>query len=120
MGHAAPGGRGLICGRVRIGGGDSGPERRAGSGTYSHPKERHQDGPLPVLQRRHRPLGLHHHPHLDEVLGLQFSYSYSSPAQLGDQKDAFERDVRRALTEFSPAGTFDELVRAEAIIATRP
>ncbi|MFC4466885.1 hypothetical protein ACFPH6_20535 [Streptomyces xiangluensis] len=57
---------------------------------------------------------------LDEVVGLQFSYSYSSPAQLGDQKDAFERDMRRALTEFSPAGTFDELVRTEAIVATRP
>jgi hypothetical protein len=57
---------------------------------------------------------------LDEVIGLQFSYSYSSPAQLGDKKDAFERDLRQALTNFNPGGTFDELVCTEAIIATRP
>ncbi|WP_263985282.1 hypothetical protein [Streptomyces sp. RLB3-17] len=34
--------------------------------------------------------------------------------------DAFEHDVCRALTEISPASTFDELVRTEAIAATRP
>lgn len=54
------------------------------------------------------------------MIGLQFSYSYSSPAQLGDRKDAFERDVRQALTEFSPEGTFAEVVRTEVIVATRP
>ncbi|MFF7733510.1 hypothetical protein [Streptomyces sp. NPDC007984] len=54
------------------------------------------------------------------MIGLQLSYSYSSPAQLGDHKDAFERDLRQALTDFNRAGTFDELVRTEAIIATRP
>lgn len=53
-------------------------------------------------------------------LSLQFSYSYSSPAQLGDYKDAFERNLRQALTEFNPDDTFDEVVRTEAIIATRP
>ena len=40
---------------------------------------------------------------LDQVIGLQFSYSYSSPAQLGAKKDDFERDLRQALAEFSPA-----------------
>lgn len=56
---------------------------------------------------------------LDSVIGLQFSYSYSSPAQLGEHKDAFERDLRQALTAFDPRGTFAEVVRTEAIIATR-
>ncbi|MFE4054919.1 class I SAM-dependent methyltransferase [Streptomyces sp. NPDC059096] len=99
-----------------------GPERRAGSGTYSHPKERHQDvlarSPFSNVEtaRWDRTLART----LDEVIGLQFSYSYSSPAQLGGQKDAFEHDLRQALTDFSPAGTFDEVVRTEAIIATRP
>ncbi|WP_250853622.1 hypothetical protein [Streptomyces rhizosphaericus] len=51
---------------------------------------------------------------------MQFSYSLSSPAQLGDRKDAFERDLRQALTGFNPEDRFDELVRTEAIIATRP
>ncbi|WP_275560532.1 hypothetical protein [Streptomyces sp. 5-6(2022)] len=45
--------------------------------------------------------------------------SYSSPAQLGDRKDAFERDLRQALTDFNPDGRFEELVRTEVIIATR-
>ncbi|MFI9325090.1 hypothetical protein ACIGXI_35665 [Kitasatospora aureofaciens] len=57
---------------------------------------------------------------LREVVGLQFSYSYGSPAQLGDQKDAFERDLREALTAFNPEGRFDELIRTEASTATRP
>ncbi|MEU1516255.1 class I SAM-dependent methyltransferase [Streptomyces sp. NPDC005811] len=99
-----------------------GAERRAGSGTYSHPKERHQDvlarSPFSNVETARWDRTVTRT--LDEVIGLQFSYSYSSPAQLGDQKDAFERDVRRALTEFSPTGTLDELVRTEAIIAKRP
>ena len=36
-------------------------------------------------------------------------------------RDAFERDLRQALTVFDPDGSFDdEVVRTEAIIATRP
>ncbi|MFJ2744809.1 class I SAM-dependent methyltransferase [Streptomyces sp. NPDC087440] len=99
-----------------------GPERRAGSGTYTHPQEGHQE----VLARSpfsHIEVATWDHTitrDLDSVIGLQFSYSYSSPAQLGDQKDAFERDLRQALTDFNSGGTFDELVRTEAIIATRP
>lgn len=99
-----------------------GPERRAGSSTYSHPKERHQDvlarSPFSNVETASWDRTVTRT--LDEVLGLQFSYSYSSPAQLGDHKDAFERDLRQALTDISPAGTFDEVVRTEAIIATRP
>ncbi|MGW4788593.1 class I SAM-dependent methyltransferase [Streptomyces sp. NPDC004230] len=99
-----------------------GPERRAGSGTYSHPKERHQDvlarSPFSDIDTARWDRTVTRT--LDEAIGLQFSYSYSSAAQLGNQKDAFERDVCRALTEFSPGGTFDELVRTEAIVATRP
>lgn len=37
-----------------------------------------------------------------------------------DARDAFERDLRQAITEFDPDGAFDEVVRTEAIIATRP
>ncbi|WP_367140957.1 MULTISPECIES: class I SAM-dependent methyltransferase [Streptomyces] len=99
-----------------------GPERRAGSGTYSHPRERHQDvlarSPFSNVEiaRWDRTVTRT----LDEVVGLQFSYSYSSPAQLDDHKDAFERDLRQALTEFNPDGIFDEVVRTEAIVASRP
>lgn len=99
-----------------------GPERRAGSGTYSHPAEGHQDilarSPFSHVETARWDRTLTRT--LDEVIGLQFSYSYSSPAQLGDHKDAFERDLRAALTAFSPDGRFDENVRTEATIATRP
>src|SRR5450759_5199406 len=45
---------------------------------------------------------------LDEVVGLQYSYSYSSPAQLGDRKDAFNRDLRAALLQFSTDDRYSE------------
>jgi ubiquinone/menaquinone biosynthesis C-methylase UbiE len=99
-----------------------GPARRAGSSTYTHPKERHQD----VLARspfRHVDITRWDRTvtrTVDEVIGLQFSYSFSSPAQLGDRKDAFAQDLRAALTEFEPSGRYDETVRTEAIIGTRP
>ncbi|MEY9956780.1 class I SAM-dependent methyltransferase [Streptacidiphilus sp. MAP5-52] len=99
-----------------------GSVRRAGSGTYTHPKESHQEllagsaFSQVEVARWDRTVTRT----LDQVIGLQFSYSYSSPAQLGDHKDDFERDLRQALAEFSPEGTFDELVRTEAIIAIRP
>ncbi|MFC5800754.1 class I SAM-dependent methyltransferase [Streptomyces formicae] len=99
-----------------------GPERRAGSGTYTHPKERHQQvlerSPFSHVEtaRWDRPLTRT----VDDVIGYVFSLSYSSPAQLGDKKDAFERDLREVLLAFSPEGRFDEIIRTEAIIATRP
>ena len=57
---------------------------------------------------------------VDEVIGWVFSLSYSSPAQLGTHKHAFEADLRAALLAFAPCGLFDEVIRTEAIIATRP
>ncbi len=100
----------------------SAPSAGPGSSTYSHPKERHQDvlarSPFSNVETARWDRTVTRT--LDEVIGLQFSYSYSSPAQLGDDKDAFEHDLRQALTDFSPTGAFDEVVRTEAIIATRP
>jgi len=99
-----------------------GSERRAGSGTYTHPKERHQDvlarSPFSQVEVTH--WDRVHTRTLDEVIGYQFSLSYSSPAQLGDNKDGFERDLRQALGEAQPDGRFEELIRTEAIIGTRP
>ncbi|HUY49248.1 MAG TPA: class I SAM-dependent methyltransferase [Streptosporangiaceae bacterium] len=99
-----------------------GPERRAGSGTYSHPRETHQDviarSPFARIETKAWDRVITRT--LDEVVGLQYSYSYSSPAQLGDRKDAFDRDLRAALLQFSPDGHYSETVRTEAIIATRP
>ncbi|MPZ64455.1 MAG: methyltransferase domain-containing protein [Pseudonocardiaceae bacterium] len=57
---------------------------------------------------------------LDALVGLQLSYSYSTPALLGDQRAAFEHDLREALLEMSPSGTFTEHIRTEALVGTRP
>ncbi|MFB7999723.1 class I SAM-dependent methyltransferase [Streptomyces sp. NPDC056002] len=99
-----------------------GPERRAGSGTYSHPKERHQEvlarspfSQIDTARWDHTLIRT-----VDDVVGWVFSLSYSSPAQLGQKKDAFEQDLRTALLGFAPSGQFDEVIRTEAIIATRP
>jgi ubiquinone/menaquinone biosynthesis C-methylase UbiE len=99
-----------------------GPERRAGSSTYEHPVDSHAD----VLQRSafsriettrwERVVART----LDEVIGLQFSYSYSSSAQLGPDKSSFAADVRDALMDLNPSGTFEETVHTEALIAFRP
>ncbi|MFF7888426.1 class I SAM-dependent methyltransferase [Streptomyces sp. NPDC020794] len=99
-----------------------GPERRAGSGAYTHPEESHKEvlarSPFSRIEvaRWDRTVARD----LDSVIGLQFSYSYSSPAQLGKHKDAFEQDLRKALLAFTPSGQFDEVIRTEAIIATQP
>lgn len=99
-----------------------GPERRAGSGTYTHPEQRHEE----VL--RESPFGQVEivswtwelERDLDGIVGLQFSYSYSAPALLGDSKDAYEADLRQALKAANPSGRFTQVIRTEAIIGTRP
>ncbi|GGY79045.1 methyltransferase [Streptomyces omiyaensis] len=57
---------------------------------------------------------------LDELVGLQYSFSYSSPAVLGTRQAAFDELLRRELTAFSPSGVFENTVPIEAVIATRP
>ncbi|MFF7780430.1 hypothetical protein ACFZCG_39210 [Streptomyces tanashiensis] len=57
---------------------------------------------------------------LDELVGLQYSFSYSSPAVLGTRQAAFDELLRRELTEFSPNGIFENTVPIQAVIATRP
>lgn len=99
-----------------------GPERRAGSGTYSHPVERHRDvfagSAFPeveevVFQRRLDR-------DLESVVGLQFSLSYSSPALLGENLPAFADELRQVLMAESPSGIFTEHLRFDVLIGTRP
>ncbi|MER7750810.1 class I SAM-dependent methyltransferase [Kitasatospora sp. NPDC097643] len=99
-----------------------GPERRAGRGTYAHPAGRHQDvlarSPFSRIETAHWDRTITRT--ADEVAGLQLSYSYSSPRQLGPDTKAFVNDVRDALLAFDPSGTFEQTIRTEAIIARRP
>jgi SAM-dependent methyltransferase len=57
---------------------------------------------------------------VEEVTGLQLSYSFSTPALLGDQAQAFCRDVRATVLGLYPAGVVTEPFRVEVLIAARP
>jgi hypothetical protein len=78
---------------------------------------RRRASPKPLQPGRHR------RPRdLDSVVGLEFSFSYSAPAQFGDEdtRARFEQDLREALTTEFPAGDFTENIRTEALIGTSP
>lgn len=96
-----------------------GPVRRAGSGNDTHPDVlRHSSfshvDTVDWTWRLRRDL--------DAVVGLQFSFSYSAPAQFGDEytRARFEQDLRDELATRFPDGDFTETIRTEALIATRP
>lgn len=101
-----------------------GAARRAGSGTYRHPEERHADvlrrSPFSEVDTVEWAWTLERD--LDSVVGLQFSFSFSAPAQFedDDQRTAFELDLRDALSAQFPSGVFSEQIHTEALIATRP
>ncbi|MFJ8165912.1 class I SAM-dependent methyltransferase [Streptomyces sp. NPDC096136] len=99
------------------------PERPRGSGPARYPEVRHQEvllrSPFSRIEEVHWDRTVRRG--LDEVVGLQLSYSFTSPAALGSGRTAFERDLRQALHAFAPGGgPFDERVRTEALIAVRP
>ncbi|MEU6212757.1 class I SAM-dependent methyltransferase [Streptomyces sp. NPDC047023] len=57
---------------------------------------------------------------LDELVGLQGTYAYSSAATLGDRKTAFEEDLRRTLTAARLDGRFEAVLQAAVIVGRRP
>jgi ubiquinone/menaquinone biosynthesis C-methylase UbiE len=99
-----------------------GPVRRAGSGTYTHPSERHLEilarSPFAAVETNTWSQTVHRD--LDQVIGLQLSYSYSSPALLGERQAAFAADLKAALKEANPSGDFTEDLDTESLIAIRP
>ncbi|MGW6880215.1 class I SAM-dependent methyltransferase [Streptomyces goshikiensis] len=99
-----------------------GPLRRAGTGTYPEPADRFTDTlrRSPFSRVELTCLEQQVTRDLDQLVGLQLSNSYSTPAQLGDNLDAFARDLRRALLGHDPSGLFHEVIRTEVLIATRP
>ncbi|MGO9605984.1 MAG: class I SAM-dependent methyltransferase [Candidatus Binataceae bacterium] len=87
-----------------------GPERRAGQGTYSHPKDRHE----PAI-RRSRFRGFTEYRELfdptwtiDSIIGNLYSMSFCSRRLLGDRVGDFERDLRAALLAAEPSGVLRE------------
>lgn len=57
---------------------------------------------------------------LDDVIGLQLSYSYSAPARLGERLAAFTEAARKALLESNPSGRWEHVTATEVLIARRP
>ncbi|WP_344212481.1 class I SAM-dependent methyltransferase [Nonomuraea bangladeshensis] len=57
---------------------------------------------------------------LDTVLGLQFSYSYSTPTYLGERLEAFVEDARRELLADNPSGEWEHVRQTEVVVARRP
>ncbi|MFD1538040.1 class I SAM-dependent methyltransferase [Nonomuraea guangzhouensis] len=56
---------------------------------------------------------------LDAVLGLQLSYSYTTPTRLGDRVAEFVDAVREVLLADNPSGVWQERTVTEVLIARR-
>lgn len=55
----------------------------------------------------------------DDIVGLAFSLSTSSPDKLGERSAAFEAELRAELAGLSPEGRFIEIVEMKALVARR-
>ena len=55
----------------------------------------------------------------DEVVGLAWSLSSSSPEKLGERTADFERELREELSKIAPDGRFTEIAELEALVAHR-
>ena len=100
-----------------------GPQRRAGpDGFYTHPEARHEQ----VLERSAFSRIEMWRDHItivrtaDEVIGLQFSTSFCSPAVLGERKDEFERTLRDRLRALGQGDRFVQDYEIEVLCAFRP
>jgi SAM-dependent methyltransferase len=56
---------------------------------------------------------------VEQVVGLQFSYSFSNPALFGDRSESFARDVRDAVRALYPTGEVTEDIAVEVLISRR-
>jgi hypothetical protein len=56
---------------------------------------------------------------VDDIVGLAYSRSITSPEALGAQRETFERRLRDGLAELAPDGRFNEIVEIRALIARR-
>ncbi|MFD3827135.1 class I SAM-dependent methyltransferase, partial [Streptomyces sp. NPDC058625] len=57
---------------------------------------------------------------LDELVGLQRTFAYSSAATLGEKQEAFEADLRSTLSTVQPSGLFTTTLQAAVIVGRRP
>jgi len=95
-----------------------GERRRAGSSFYAHPQDHHEvvidRSPFKSVETFR--LRYEHTWSVEQVIGYCYSTSYCSVKLLGDNKKAFEDDLRTALIEFEPSGVFVEQVELETFL----
>lgn len=98
-----------------------GPERRAGGGVYKHPAERHEVvlARSPFSRVEKLAFVISKTITVNEIVGLQLSTSYASPAQLGPRLDEFKQRLSDRLLEFEPSGLFHGEETTDLLIATR-
>ncbi|MET9958189.1 class I SAM-dependent methyltransferase [Streptomyces sp. NPDC006326] len=99
-----------------------GPNRRPDSALGAYPDVRHEEvllrSPFSRIEAIHWDRLVSRT--VDDVVGLQLSFSFTSPAALASDRPAFERDLRKALIATRPqGGLFEEHVRTDVVIASR-
>lgn len=96
-----------------------GPARRAGTATYEHPEERHEEVVRRSPFRRMELLTIPDYRRwtVDRLVGSLYSSSYASPFVLAEKREPFEADLRAALAALEPSGGFAEDVDVHAILA---
>ena len=60
------------------------------------------------------------HLDIDQVIGLQLTCSFSTPARLGDRVNEFCDEIRNAVLTLHPAWLVSEPFRVEVLVASRP
>jgi ubiquinone/menaquinone biosynthesis C-methylase UbiE len=97
-----------------------GPERRAGAGIYQQPQDRHEmvlaRSPFACLEKLS--FVTTHDLTIEQLVGLQLSTSYASPAQLGNRVDEFKEVLSERLLNLAPSGVFHSKTTTEVLIAT--
>jgi ubiquinone/menaquinone biosynthesis C-methylase UbiE len=98
-----------------------GSQRRAGSGTYTHPERTHQQVLLDsafsrLTIRRFTSSRLLT---IDQVIGQQLSTSYASPMQLGSRLPEFRAELTHRLRELDPGDGFETVEHTDLIVARR-
>ncbi|MEU6737778.1 class I SAM-dependent methyltransferase [Streptosporangium sandarakinum] len=102
---------------------DFGLEWRANSESYEQTGRHHDDvlreSPFRRLESRCFTRVIRRS--AEDIVGLQLSFSYSSPARLGDRLPAFTEALREALAAANPGGAdWEEEDVTDVLIARRP
>ncbi|MGE3961191.1 MAG: class I SAM-dependent methyltransferase [Dehalococcoidia bacterium] len=97
-----------------------GAERRAGNGSYRPPGKRWEvflaEAGYEGIEVGYVPFTVEFD--LDGIVGLLYSTSFANRRLLGDQVEAFEKDLREAVLAFEPSGRYQRSYEAEWVLAS--